>query len=38
VRRLHPRDLDDVNARAQNHGIDDLRFAIDAQANSAGQK
>jgi hypothetical protein len=34
VRRLHPSDLDDVNARAQNHGIYDLRFAIDAQANS----
>lgn len=34
MRRLHPRDLDDVNAHAQNHGIYDLRFTIDAQANS----
>lgn len=34
VRRLHPRDFDDVNADAKNHGIYDLRFMIDAQANS----
>ena len=34
VRRCDARDFDDVNARAQNHGIYDLRFAIDAQANS----
>jgi hypothetical protein len=34
VRRLHPGDFDDVNADAENHAIYDLRFTIDAQANS----
>jgi hypothetical protein len=38
VRRLDARHFDDVNANAENHGIYNLRFAIDAQANSAGQK
>ena len=38
VRRGDARHFDDVNANAENHGIYDLRFTIDAQANSAGQK
>ena len=38
VRRCDARHFDDVNAHAENHGTYDLRFAIDAQANSAGQK
>ena len=38
VRRCDARHFDDVNANAENHGIYDLRFTIDAQANSAGQK
>ena len=33
VRRRDARHFDDVNANAENHGIYDSRFAIDAQAN-----